>query len=87
MSAEVNINYDKKNDILYVSFGYPRPSFCVTQVDDVFIMKDIETGEYSGITVMDFKERLNDGSIATLQLPFKLDIKRIAEGLFSSFAC
>jgi len=87
MLEEVNIDYDSLNDILYISLGLPRPSYCVAQVDDVFVMKDVETNEYSGITIMDFKERLNDGSINTLKLPLDLDVKKIAEGLFSPSTC
>ncbi len=75
--GKVNIKYDKINDILYVSFGAPRPSYCVAENDDVFIMKDLITDEYSGITILDFSERLNDGSLFSLSLPFDFDFKQL----------
>ncbi|MEW6275566.1 MAG: DUF2283 domain-containing protein [Bacillota bacterium] len=73
MFTGLDVSYDRENDILYISFGPPRPSYCTTQEDDVFIMKDIETDEYSGITIMDFQERLKDGSILNFRWPFDLD--------------
>lgn len=65
--------YDKENDILYVHFGEPRPSYCASSFDDVFIMKDIETGEYSGITILDFAERVREKSLEALPFPFEVD--------------
>lgn len=73
MFTGLDVSYDRENDILYISFGHPRPSYCATQTDDVFVMKDIETDEYSGITIMDFQERLKDGSILNFRWPFDLD--------------
>ncbi|MDR9755634.1 MAG: hypothetical protein ACN4A7_04570 [Thermacetogeniaceae bacterium] len=75
--TNVVINYDKKNDILYVSFGPPRPSYSVAEIDDVFIMKDIVTQEYSGLKILDFLERLNDGSLRDLNLPFCFDFEEL----------
>jgi uncharacterized protein YuzE len=72
---KVDIKYDKANDVLYISFGPPRPSYCAAEKDDVFIMKDIQTGDYSGITILDFSERLNDGSLYSIRLPFEFDFK------------
>ena len=74
---KANIKYDKTNDILYISFGPPRPSYCAAENDDVFIMKDMDTGEYSGVTILDFSERLNDGSLFSLDLPFHFDLKQL----------
>jgi uncharacterized protein YuzE len=76
---QVRIKYDKNNDILYITFGQPRPSYCVAEIDDVFIMKDIETDEYSGFKILDFSTRLNDGSLYTLDLPFSFDLTELGK--------
>lgn len=76
-NKKVRISYDKENDLLYVSFGPPRPSYCDAEIDDVFIMKDTETKEYSGFKILDFSERLNDGSLYELDLPFSFDLKEL----------
>lgn len=81
---KVDIKYDKTNDVLYISFGPPRPSFCAAENDDVFIMKDIQTGEYSGVTILDFSERLNDGSLYSISLPFEFDFKQLDKKLDSN---
>jgi len=76
-TPKATIKYDKINDVLYIIFGPPRPSFCVAEIDDVFVMKDIETKEYSGLTILDFSERLNDGSLFTIDLPFEFNFKEV----------
>lgn len=73
----VRIDYDRINDVLYISFGPQSPSYCVDEIDDVFIMKDIATDEYSGFKVLFFSERLQDGSLFNLELPFHFDFKQL----------
>lgn len=80
-AQKVDIKYDKANDVLYISFGPPRPSYCAAENEDVFIMKDIESGEYSGITILDFSDRLNDGSLYSINLPFEFDFKQLDKDL------
>lgn len=74
---QANIIYDRKHDVLYISFGSPRPSYCDAEIDDVFIMRDIETNEYCEFKVLGFMERLKDGSLYHLQLPFEFDLKQL----------
>jgi len=78
-AKRTTFRYDKENDILYISFGPPRPSFCVAEIDDIYIMQDIETGGYSGITMFDFKQRFKDGSVFDLKLPIAVDFKEIGK--------
>lgn len=81
MSSDKNIvfRYDSENDILYLSFGPPRPSYSVDRSNDIFVMKDIETGEYSGIKILDFIQRVKDGSISDLELPVAVNFKEIRQ--------
>jgi len=75
----LDISYDKENGVLYISFGAPRSSYCDAEIDDVFVMKDMLTDEYSGFTILDFSKRLNDGSLYELNLPFSFDLKGLGK--------
>jgi uncharacterized protein YuzE len=52
----VNSYYDEKADVLYVSFGEPRPSEVIDTGEDLLIRFDPQTGEITGFTVMNFSE-------------------------------
>ena len=53
----VKVNYDAANDILYLSFGDPRPSYAEEYQDGVYVRFDMKTDELSGITILDFSKR------------------------------
>ena len=75
------IKYDRINDVLNISFGPQRPSYCAAEIDDIFIMKFIDNDEYSGLKILDFSERINDGSLYELNLPFAFDFKQVEREL------
>jgi uncharacterized protein YuzE len=52
----VSSYYDEKADVLYVSFGEPRPSEVLDTGEDLLIRFDPQTGEITGFTVMNFSE-------------------------------
>ena len=54
----LNLDYDKKNDVLYISIGRPKPSYGEEDVPGIVILKDIITDEITGITVFDFMKRI-----------------------------
>lgn len=56
----VNCDYDKDFDVLYVSFNTPRPSYGEEDEPGTVILKDINTSEITGITIFDFKQRLDN---------------------------
>lgn len=53
------IDYDSKNDILYVSIGVPVPSICEEKEEGIIIRKSIEKNMLSGVTILDYKYRKN----------------------------
>lgn len=69
---KVTINYDKDHDILYVSIGTPKPSYCDDDIEGVLIRRSMETNRLSGVTIMDFS-RKNKEQLKRI-IPFKLDI-------------
>lgn len=53
----LKINYDSFTDVLYLSFGDPRPSFTEEYEEGVFIRHSMDTNELTGITILDFSVR------------------------------
>ncbi len=51
------IRYDDSADVLYISFGYPRPGIATEVNDGTLIRVDPFTDEIVGMTFLDFKER------------------------------
>lgn len=54
---EMTINYDNDHDVLYVSIGQPKPSYCDRDLDGILIRKSYETNRFSGVTILDFSKR------------------------------
>ena len=54
---DLKISYDDEADILYISFGKPRPGIAVEANDDNFIRVDPYTDRIVGITILNFRER------------------------------
>ncbi len=52
----VNSYYDEEADVLYVSFGEPKPSEVLDTGEDLLIRFDPKTGEITGFTVLNFSE-------------------------------
>lgn len=52
----VNSYYDEEADVLYVSFGEPKPSEILDTGEDLLIRFDTSTGEITGFTVLNFSE-------------------------------
>ncbi len=46
--------YDKEADVLYVSFGAPKPSEVLDTGEDLLIRFDPKTGELTGFTILNF---------------------------------
>lgn len=54
---DLNIRYDDLVDVLYISFGKPRPAISTEIGDGDLVRVDPHTNEVIGITILDFKER------------------------------
>ena len=78
---DFNIEYDEFADILYISFGKPRPGIAIEKTDGDFIRIDPYTDEVVGITIIDFKSRyMKSSSIGISETVEKL-IPNILEKL------
>jgi uncharacterized protein YuzE len=57
---KMNLFYDKKGDVLYISIGSPRKAVSQEMDDDILLRVDTETREVVGLTVLNFAERFSD---------------------------
>jgi uncharacterized protein YuzE len=56
-AAELKIQFDPKNDVLYCSLGEPRESIGVETEDDVIVRYDPDTDAVVGFTMLNFSQR------------------------------
>ena len=47
--------YDDFSDVLYISFGNPRPGIADESEDGILVRKNPDTNEIVGVTIIDFK--------------------------------
>lgn len=65
----LNVYYDKKADVLYMSHGKPSPSDETSETkDEVVVRKDPKTHEIKGFTILNFLKRAARKS-STISLP------------------
>jgi len=56
----MNLFYDKKGDVLYISIGSPQKAVSQEMEDDILLRLDTETHEVVGLTVLNFAERFSN---------------------------
>jgi len=76
-NLNLKISYDDFSDVLYISFGDPRPGIATEVNDGDLVRVDPESMEVIGITIMDFKERYMPLSTTTIEDSVKKIIPKI----------
>jgi hypothetical protein len=56
MGEIVQWDYDEEMDVLYISFGDPKPGIGDEVAEMVVLRTDPDTDQYVGITIIGFKE-------------------------------
>ncbi len=74
----LKLNYDKKNDILYLSIGDPKPSYGEEDVSGIVIRRDMASNDITGITIFDFMKRITEKTIDSKDLPIQVDFQEIS---------
>lgn len=69
----LNLNYDRKYDILYARASNYSPSYG-EEDDGVVTLRSISTDEITGMIIYNAKKRRHDGDIASERLPIPLDL-------------
>jgi len=59
----LNLNYDSKYDILYIGIGDRRNSSAAEEYDGLVILRDDDTNDITGVTIMGFMRRLKTDSM------------------------
>lgn len=54
------INYDGEADVLYISFGAPRPAICIEPEEGLVLRLDPETDQLIGVTIIGARVLLTD---------------------------
>nr|DAE40873.1 MAG TPA: Protein of unknown function (DUF2283) [Caudoviricetes sp.] len=57
--ANIGFDYDKKFDVLYIALGDRSNSYGDDSDGNVIYLKDIDTDELTGITIMNFKKSIS----------------------------
>lgn len=53
----VMISYDSESDVLYMSFGNPKPCKSI-DIGNGIVVRKTPNGELNGITIIDYKKRI-----------------------------
>lgn len=53
----VDTNYDEENDVLYVGLKDRNNSYG-DDIDDLIVLRDMDTDEITGFTILDFSEKI-----------------------------
>jgi uncharacterized protein YuzE len=56
----LNVFYDRKGDVLYISIGAPKAAISKEVDNDVLVRVLPETDEVVGFTILNFAERFGD---------------------------
>lgn len=56
------ISYDSKFDVMYYSFGDTSNVYGDEDINNIVVMKDIDSDEVKGYTIMGFKRMSESGS-------------------------
>jgi len=74
-NIKLTLNYDSDHDVMYVSIGQPKPSYCDNDVDGILIRRSADSNRLSGVTIMDFSKR--DKELLKAVIPFKIDVNEL----------
>jgi uncharacterized protein YuzE len=69
----MNLNYDNKNDILYLAFADKSYSYGDEDDNGCVIMKDFGSDEITGVTIFDFMSKYNKNQLPFLNLPVQIN--------------
>jgi len=65
----MKLKYDRSADVLYCSFGEPRPAISVEEDNGVVLRLDPDTDELIGITIVDFFKRFAEHPNDSVDVP------------------
>jgi len=63
-------DYDRKADVLYVSFGEPKEAECIEPEEGILLRVDTVTKELVGYTIVHFRTRFSGKPRENIKIPF-----------------
>ena len=77
------MDYDSDNDILYCTFGDKTNSYGDEDPDNVVVMRDMDTDDITGITVLNFG-RMNKNKDKRMETDSEyIDIDNVMKDIFA----
>lgn len=77
-TESLNVNYDPRGDVLYISVGAPRPSYCEEPETGVLFRYAFDDGPFTGVTILAFKNRWGSGTLPCLRFPVAIGLGAVA---------
>jgi hypothetical protein len=75
-------NYDNDHDVLYISIGKQKPSYCDQDLSGILIRKAFASDKISGVTILDFTKKTTE-QLQTA-IPLRINFERIYERVFKN---
>lgn len=72
----LSLNYDHKNDILYLGFSDRSNSYGDEIVDGFVILYDLESHLVTGVTIFDFLAKYRANKLNDLPMPIDVDFDK-----------
>ncbi len=82
-TPEVTKQYDAEADVLYVSFGEPRPAAGWEPEEDIIVRQDPESGEIVGVTIIHWQSRFG-GSMEAVKAALEGQVPDSTLGLVTT---
>ena len=61
MVEKVEYDYDEKADVMYISFGKPKPAICYEVKEGILLRKAVDSKKWCGLTIINFSKRCIEG--------------------------
>ena len=72
----MQVHLDRKNDILYLCIYDCSNSYGDESDEGVIVLRDMDTDQITGITIMDFLQHYRKRDLNKLSLPVNIDFSR-----------
>ena len=79
----LNLDYDKKFDILYARFPFTGHSYGEESDDGVITFHNISNDSITGIAIYDFKKRYEKGTLPFLSINIDLSSSNVKSLIYS----
>jgi len=73
LTTTINYDYDEDEDILYISVGKPAPAITEEKEEGILIRRSIKNNKIIGITILDYKDRIEKNEKINIPKKFNLD--------------